>query len=171
MDSTKWISKKIALLGSHAVGKTSLISQFVYQKFPESYLTTLGLKVDKKTVEIADYRIDLVIWDIAGKDDTAQVPLYYLKSCTGIIYVVDLTRPSTYNTLDQQLSALKERVPDTQFIVAGNKCDLLNEQQLAEKISEMPIQPDVVTSAKLGLNVEEMFLQLAQKLVHQHESQ
>ena len=49
MDSTKWISKKIALLGSHAVGKTSLISRFVFQRFPESYLTTIGLKVDKKT--------------------------------------------------------------------------------------------------------------------------
>ena len=63
------ISKKIAILGSHAVGKTSLISRFVEQKFPEKYLTTIGLKVDKKTVKLEDYTVDLVIWDIAGQDE------------------------------------------------------------------------------------------------------
>ncbi|MDB4286320.1 GTP-binding protein, partial [bacterium] len=164
-------SKKIALLGSHAVGKTSLISQFIYQKFPESYLTTIGLKVDKKTIEIDGYRVDLVIWDIAGQENASNVPHYYLKGCSGIIYVVDLTRPSTYSTLESQLVMLRGMVGDAEIEIAANKKDLLNEEELEKALEEMPIQPTIVTSAKLGENVEEMFITLAKQLILKHESQ
>ena len=171
MDSTKWISKKIALLGNHAVGKTSLISRFVENKFPEGYLTTIGLKVDKKTVEVDGYKIDLVIWDIAGQENLANIPHYYLNGCSGYIYVVDLTRPSTYENLRSQTLLLKGILPEAEALLAGNKRDLLNEEEQKTILEDFNIQPDALTSAKTGENVEELFLQLARKLIHQHESQ
>lgn len=155
----------MALLGSHAVGKTSLISQFVYQKFSEKYLTTIGLKVDKKTVKYDDKEINLVIWDIAGQDDTSAVPHYYLRGCSGIIYVTDMTRASTYENLKQQIAELKELVKGVHVIVAANKSDLLSESEQQAVIAQMPVKPDFMTSAKTGLNVEEMFLALAHTLV------
>ncbi len=171
MDSTKWISKKIALLGSHAVGKTSLISRFVYSTFPENYLTTIGLKVDKKSVFSGDYKIDMVIWDIAGQDQLENVPAYYLNGCSGIIYVVDLTRPSTYEQLDSKIAELNNMIHDVQIVTAANKSDLLQEDELAGTLKQFGIQPDVISSAKLGKGVEEMFKLLAEKLVKHHESQ
>lgn len=170
MDSTKWISKKIALLGSHAVGKTSMISQFVFQRFPESYLTTIGLKVDKKTVETGGYRVDLVIWDIAGQENFANIPHYYLNGCSGVIYVADLSRPTTYKDIRSQLVLLKGMVPDTEIIIAANKKDLLSPEELTQALEDFPVKADITTSAKDGANVEEAFLLLTEKLITKHES-
>ena len=172
MDSTKWISKKIALLGSHGVGKTSLINQFVFQKFPENYLTTIGLKVDKKTLEIDDFRVDLVIWDIAGQDHMSNIPHYYLNGCSGVIFVMDLSRPSTYIGSQSQVSVIKSVVgEDAEVMVAGNKKDLLEPAELERVMEEIPIKPDFLTSAKFGENVDPLFHSLATKLLSRHVSQ
>lgn len=182
MDSTNWISKKVALLGSHAVGKTSLISRFVYQKFSDKYLTTIGLKVDKKTVDIQDHRIDLVIWDIAGRDNTSEIPYYYLRGCSGIIYVIDTTRESTFSDLDKKVKELKEMVSGVKIFIAANKADLfLSEEELASgqdtvamllkneefvaTLEKIPMKPDFITSAKTGMNVENMFLGLGKSML------
>lgn len=171
MDSTKWISKKIALLGNHAVGKTSLISRFVENKFPESYLTTIGLKVDKKTITVDDYNVDLVIWDIAGQENLANIPHYYLNGCSGFIYVVDLSRPSTYESLQSQVMLLNGILPGAEMVLAANKKDLLSEPELTEVLENFGLQPDICTSAKTGELVDDLFLMLGRKLVKQHETQ
>ncbi|MEL6676803.1 MAG: Rab family GTPase [Bacteroidota bacterium] len=171
MDSSKWISKKIALLGSHAVGKTSLISQFVEQKFPESYLTTIGLKVDKKSVEVDDYTVDMVIWDIAGQDNLAQIPHYYINGCSGIIYVIDITRPSTFEDLGAKIEMIKGMAKDAEIIVTANKKDLLSAEELEATLANIEPRPQFATSAKFGENVEELFHSLAENMIKSHESQ
>jgi small GTP-binding protein len=186
MDSTNWISKKVALLGSHAVGKTSLISRFVYQKFSDKYLTTIGLKVDKKTIDVKDHRIDLVIWDIAGRDNTSEVPYYYLRGCSGIIYVIDTTRESTYKDLDQKVKELKEMVSGVEVVIAANKSDLflsdeenaseedkvellLKNKEFVATLESMPMKPHFIKSAKTGMNVENMFMGLANSMLSKEQ--
>ncbi|MEL7534542.1 MAG: hypothetical protein AAFN10_24765, partial [Bacteroidota bacterium] len=56
-------------------------------------------------------------------------------------------------------------------LLPANKRDLLKEDELTTILEDFNIQPDKLTSAKTGENVEELFLQLARKLIHQHESQ
>lgn len=168
MDSTKWISKKIALLGHYGVGKTSLISRFVYGKFPESYLTTIGLKVDKKTVEIDDYSLDLVVWDIAGQEDVSNIPHFYLKGCAGIVYVFDVSRPVTYKNLENQLAQIRTLIPETELLVVGNKKDLLNDEEMKTLRSVVNAPVDLFTSAKENEGVEMLFMMMAQKLVQGH---
>jgi len=171
MGSTKWISKKVAILGSHAVGKTSLISRYIYRKFPENYLTTIGLKVDKKTLSVNDYEVDMIIWDIAGQDNVSLIPPYYLNGCSGIIYVVDLSRSATYNQIETQLAFLRRIVSDeVDIVIAANKSDLLSQSEILEIKQNMDVKPDVITSAKLGEHVDELFRTLAEKMV-QRESQ
>lgn len=169
MDLTKKIKRKIALLGSHAVGKTSLISQFVEGRFPEKYLTTIGLKVDSKTVQIEDHELDLVIWDIAGQDDPTRIPHYYLNGCHGFIYVCDLTRFSTYKDLRARISLLNGIIPRAVHLIAGNKVDLLSEEEQQEAMERTPVPFDLLTSAKTGQNVEDLFHLLGQKLIAAHE--
>ena len=60
------ISKKVILTGSFGVGKTSLFNRFIYQQFSDKYLTTIGVKVNNKIVEIGDEKVSMMIWDIAG---------------------------------------------------------------------------------------------------------
>ena len=170
MDSTKWISKKIALLGHYGVGKTSLISRFVYGQFPESYLTTIGLKVDKKTVNIDDFCLDLVIWDIAGQEDVTNVPHFYLKGCAGVVYVFDVSRPATFNNLDSQLTQIQSLLPDAEILVVGNKKDLFSDTELKELANIVNAPVDLFTSAKEDEGVETLFMMMANKLVGAHEA-
>ncbi|MEM7659822.1 MAG: Rab family GTPase [Bacteroidota bacterium] len=161
----KRISKKIAILGSHAVGKTSLISRFVEKKFPEKYLTTIGLKVDKKTVEIEDHIIDMVIWDIAGQEDMSKIPPYYLNGCSGYIFVVDVSRPATYEQLGTQIPMLKSMLPNAAYVIAANKMDLMSEEELTTLLASFSEPADMATSAKTGNQVDELFLRLGAKML------
>ena len=166
------ISKKIAILGSHAVGKTSLISRFVEQKFPEKYLTTIGLKVDKKTVELEDHTVDLVIWDIAGQDEMASIPHYYLNGCSGYIFVVDIKRPSTYKNIQAQLGMLRGILRDAEVVIAANKVDLIESEEEQNAFFEsIAVKPDFCTSAKTGEQVDELFHLLTRKMISVHENQ
>ena len=62
----KSVSKKIVLLGNEGVGKTSLVKRYVNSIFSDEYLTTIGIKISKKTVQIGEVEVNLMLWDIAG---------------------------------------------------------------------------------------------------------
>jgi GTPase SAR1 family protein len=66
------------MLGAYAVGKTSLVARFVRGIFSDKYLTTVGVKIDKKTIEIANREMSLILWDLAGEDEFYQVRRSYL---------------------------------------------------------------------------------------------
>lgn len=63
------IKKKVVLLGSFAVGKTSLVQRYVKSIFSEKYQTTIGVKIDQKIVNIDNTELNLLLWDIYGEDD------------------------------------------------------------------------------------------------------
>ena len=52
------------MLGATAVGKTSLVSRFVHSIFSDKYLTSVGVKIDKKSINAGDQRVDLILWDL-----------------------------------------------------------------------------------------------------------
>src|SRR5258708_19240545 len=89
------LQKKICMLGGFSVGKTSLVKRFVASVFSESYLTTVGVKIDKKTVDLGDRTVNLILWDVAGEDDVSTLRMSYLRGSAGYVLVADGTRPST----------------------------------------------------------------------------
>ncbi len=159
------ISKKVILTGSFGVGKTSLFNQFIYSRFSDKYLTTIGVKVNKKTIEVNGREISLLVWDIAGEVSQDKVPTSYFLGASGIIYVFDLTRPSTYKNLEEDINYLKDMVKGGIIKVVGNKEDLVTEEQLEEVKKEISMPWDITTSAKTGKNVESLFQQLGAELL------
>jgi small GTP-binding protein len=159
------ISKKIILTGSFGVGKTSLFNQFIYSTFSEKYLTTIGVKVNKKTVEIGDHELTMLIWDIAGEVTQDKVPNSYFLGAEGIVYVFDLTRPTTIQNLKTDLEYLKKMLPDSLIQVVGNKLDLVQDHDIQRLMNEYQVKPDCLTSARTGENVETMFMNLGQALL------
>ena len=92
------IQKKVCMLGATGVGKTSLVSRFVTSLFSDKYLTTVGVKVDKKTVPMDGEEVMLLLWDIYGQDEFQTVRSSYLRGASGYLLVADGTRQLTLDT-------------------------------------------------------------------------
>ena len=89
------LKKKICMVGQFGVGKTSLVRRFVDSIFDERYLTTLGVKIDRKDVTLDDKSLTLMLWDLAGEDELAQLNMSHLRGASGYILVADGSRAAT----------------------------------------------------------------------------
>ena len=160
------ISKKIILTGSFGVGKTSLFNRFIYQQFSDKYLTTIGVKVNNKTIKIDDESISMMVWDVAGEVSQDKVPASYFLGASGIIYVMDLSRPLTFVNLESDIQFLRDLLPNGTIIIVANKKDLVSEEQLETIRLELARPFDYSTSAKTGENVEELFIEMGKRLLN-----
>ena len=159
------LSRKVILTGSFGVGKTSLFSRFIHDSFSDRYITTIGVKVDKKSVEVEGQKLSILLWDIAGEVTQDKVPRSYFLGASAIIYVFDLTRPSTYKNIDLDINYLKDMLPDALIKVIGNKKDLLEDDKLATLETELASITSMLTSAKTGENVEQLFQSIARSFL------
>lgn len=155
------------MLGGSGVGKTSLVSRFVHSMFSDKYLTTIGVKIDKKTLAVGGDEMTMMLWDIYGDDEFQTVRDSYLRGASGYLLVADGTRHATLATataLQQKAEAVVGRVP---FLLLLNKADLEAEWQVDEAaLWKLAEQGWVVatTSAKSGAGVEDAFTKLASKM-------
>lgn len=161
------VSKKIVLLGHFGVGKSSLIRRFVENTFSEDYKVTIGVHIFKKDVAIPekDTDISLIIWDLEGNDDINNTRLSYLLGTNAFIYVYDVTRPATYESLESELNFLKEKQENTPITVVGNKEDLVTKAYLKQNNDVFGRLTDFYTSAKTGDKVDTLFYKLAESLI------
>jgi len=162
------LQKKVCMLGSFAVGKTSLILRFVESIFSDRYLTTVGVKINKKVVGVDGQDVTLMLWDLYGEDEFQKMRMSYLRGASGYLLVADGTRPAS---LDKAISIQKEAETTfgtTPFVVALNKCDLTadweitpeREEELAGSASRV-----IRTSAKTGEGVEFAFQSLIKAML------
>jgi len=155
---------KICMLGAFAVGKTSLVRRFVTSIFSDKYLTTVGVKIDKKTVNVEGSDLDLLIWDLQGEDSIRETPAAYLRGSAGYLLVVDGTRAQTLEvaqTIHERVGGVLGAVP---AVLLLNKVDLAEDWELDDgTIAELTDNYRAVyrTSAKNGEGVEEAFQTLA----------
>jgi small GTP-binding protein len=157
------------MLGSFSVGKTALVRQFVNSIFSDTYLSTVGVKISKKTINVKSQELNLLLWDMEGQDNYSLVNMSYLRGAHGLLFVVDGTRGETLTV------ALKLRVESMKILGSGipsifiiNKCDLEPEWEITEKLLASLEAKGVTifkSSAKTGLNVEKIFSALAEAMV------
>ena len=161
------LQNKICMLGGFGVGKTSLVSRFVSSIFSDRYLTTVGVKIDKKKVSLDSGEMTLMLWDIYGQDEFQTVRDSYLRGATGYLLVADGTRYSTLDTavvLQKRAESVIGRVP---FLLLLNKRDLDREWQVDEETLVTLADQGwrvVKTSAKTGEGVEDAFTTLAREM-------
>ncbi len=155
-------SKKLVVLGHFGVGKTSLIRRFVSDVFSDNYKVTIGVHITKKVVEIsAGNTVSLILWDLEGTDDITTIRNSYLLGTHGAVFVFDVTRPSTFQNLNQDLKVVSEKLPSVPMIVVGNKMDLVDAIDLKTVLGENNIAYDFLSSAKTGDSVEDLFYKMA----------
>ncbi len=158
------LKKKICLVGAFAVGKTSLVQQYVHSIFSEKYHTTVGVKVDKKVVVLNHQEIDLIIWDLHGEDDFQSVRMSYLRGASGCLYVVDGMRKATLDVALNLMGRAEQAIGPVPSIVAINKCDLEAQWEIDSSALELLVSKGIhviKTSAKTDQSVEAVFHMLA----------
>ena len=162
------MKKKVCMLGAFAVGKTSLVQQFVHSIFSEKYHTTVGVKIEKTTVIVDQENVDLIIWDLHGEDEFQHVRLSYLSGSSGCIYVADGTRAKTLATALNLERIAQNAIGRVPFVLVINKQDLKNlweiDSSTIEKLKAKGIDI-VLTSAKTGDGVEKAFETLTQRMM------
>ena len=166
------IQKKICMLGAFAVGKTSLVSQYVSSIFSDAYLSTVGVKIDKKAVTVSGKDVTLVLWDLYGADRFQQMQKSYLRGAAGYLLVADGTRFDTLAEARELQALAASVIGPAPFVLALNKADLSAAWQVDEKMLIKVADegwPIVRTSAKTGQGVQELFEMLTQAMLERHE--
>ncbi|MEL7243489.1 MAG: Rab family GTPase, partial [Cyanobacteria bacterium J06573_2] len=130
------ISKKICLIGDFGVGKTSLIRRFVDRQFSDKYLSTVGVKISRKSVELTDskqgknLKLQLLIWDIEGSTKFKGISASYFQGAKGAIIVGDVTRPESLENISEHIQAFSKVNPKGKTVIALNKSDLIDAEYL-----------------------------------------
>ncbi len=168
---------KIVILGDSAVGKTSLINQYVEATFQEDYKPTLGANIIRKDVIIdqINAKVRLIMWDLAGQEKYNVIRSMYFQGCVGALLVYDITRNSTFESINVRwLRDFDKYVKkEGSYCLIGNKMDLKDQravktiqgERLAEEIRASTF---IETSAKFNENVNTAFKKLIYQILRNY---
>ena len=171
------ISKKICLIGDYGVGKTSLIRRFVDRQFSDKYLSTVGVKISRKSIELSDSEqqknitLQLLIWDIEGSTKFKGISASYFQGAKGAIIVGDVTRPESLENISEHIQTFLKVNPKGKAVIALNKSDLIDAEylvkyrQLYSFSDNKGFVSTYSSSAKDGTNVDEIFQSLAHSMI------
>jgi small GTP-binding protein len=162
------IQKKVCMVGVQGTGKTSMVKRFVHSLFSEKYHSTVGVKIDRKVVDVGGAEVTLLLWDIEGRTEDNEVPASYTRGAHAVIYVADGTRRTTFEQLASLRELVRSTVGDVPSLVALNKADLTDQWALTR--SDEASLPGaglhhVRTSAKTGAGVEDAFHWIAKEVL------
>jgi len=164
------IQKKICLLGDFGVGKTSLIRRFVEDRFDDRYLTTIGVKISRKTIARSYGSMSMLIWDLAGSTGFDSISnSSYMQGTAGAVIVCDITRRETLAIFSEYARQARIMNPKIHLVFVCNKADLENErvitdEDLSSVSSTFGDGMYFLSSAKTGERVEDAFFSLAEKI-------
>lgn len=161
---------KVLIVGDICVGKTSILDQFTNKHFESSYLSTIGIDFNVKTVNVDDTtKIKLQIWDTCGQERFRALTRSYYRNSHAIVVVYDITDRKSFESAKMWLKEMDQHVDsDVLIVLVGNKTDLYHERQIqyfeGYELSERRHMEFFETSAKYDNNIETVFTFIAHKL-------
>nr|AGN12807.1 Ras-related protein RABH1C [Leavenworthia alabamica] len=161
---------KLVFLGDQSVGKTSIITRFMYDKFDTTYQPTIGIDFLSKTMYLEDRTVRLQLWDTAGQERFRSLIPSYIRDSSVAIVVYDVSkRQSFLNTSKWIEDVRRERGQgDVIIVLVGNKTDLADQRQVSitegeDKGKEYGVM-FIETSAKENFNIKSLFRKIAAAL-------
>merc|ERR1712227_973339 len=160
---------KLVFLGEQSVGKTSLITRFMYDSFDNTYQATIGIDFLSKTMYLEDRTVRLQLWDTAGQERFRSLIPSYIRDSTVAVVVYDVTNINSFQQTNKWIDDVRtERGTDVIIVLVGNKTDLADKRQVSidegeRKAKELNVM-FIETSAKTGYNVKQLFRRVAAAL-------
>ncbi|XP_073468874.1 ras-related protein Rab-6A isoform X1 [Lithobates pipiens] len=167
---------KLVFLGEQSVGKTSLITRFMYDSFDNTYQATIGIDFLSKTMYLEDRTIRLQLWDTAGQERFRSLIPSYIRDSAAAVVVYDITNVNSFQQTTKWIDDVRtERGSDVIIMLVGNKTDLADKRQVSieegeRKAKELGVM-FIETSAKAGYNVKQLFRRVAAALPGMESSQ
>ncbi|XP_064224991.1 ras-related protein Rab-41-like isoform X1 [Aotus nancymaae] len=160
---------KLVFLGEPSVGKTSIITRFMYDSFGGTFQATVGIDFLSKTMYLEDGIVQLQLWDTAGQECFHSLIPSYICGSTIAVVVYDVTNINSFKETDKWVEHVRaERGDDVVIMLVGNKIDLNDKRQVtAEEGEEKSRNLNVMfieTSAKTSYNVDKLFRCVASAL-------
>lgn len=165
------ISKKICILGEAGFIQNSLINSSVDYQFGVEYLSTVGVRIYRKIIEIPDakppdkLKLHLLIWNLAEKAKFKGIATSYLQGSSGAIIVADINRPETIKPLPEHIQLFSSINPKSFIIVALNTSDLMAQEKLVQVKNSHGVTEIYITLVKTSSYVDKIFQQIAYKLL------
>lgn len=160
---------KLVFLGEQSVGKTSLITRFMYDSFDNTYQATIGIDFLSKTMYLEDRTVRLQLWDTAGQERFRSLIPSYIRDSSVAVVVYDITNINSFQQTNKWIDDVRaERGGDVIIMLVGNKTDLAEKRQVStedgeNKAKELNVM-FIETSAKAGHNVKQLFRKVAAAL-------
>lgn len=163
------IKHKLVFLGDQSVGKTSLLSRFMYDKFDTQYKATVGIDFMSKTMYLPDRTIRLQLWDTAGQERFRTLVPSYIRDSNIAVVVYDVTDANSFDAATKWIEDVQaERQDQALIVLVGNKCDLSDKRVISQEEGEEKARQFGAlfqeTSAKAGINVKTLFKKIANEL-------
>jgi small GTP-binding protein len=160
---------KVVIIGSAAVGKTSITQRLQFGQFDEEYQPTVGAGYVSYRTKHDDQDVELQIWDTAGTERYRSLAPIYYRDAVAAVVVCDQTDQSSADALEGWITNFKQNVKGPAYIaIAANKDDLEEKVVNPETVRQWAADSQFdffVTSAKSGKGVTELFDTLIRHLV------
>jgi Ras-related protein Rab-18 len=167
---------KLIVLGSAAVGKTTLVHQFLKKEDIIDYRPTLGISISTQLYHVQGFKEDVIkflIFDLAGQSFFKRVRRDYYKGANCAFIVYDVTRRETFDeAIDFWLKDAQTELGNIPFVLVGNKIDL-EEDRVVTKEEGLKKARELKsffteTSALRNVNVQDTFKIIGIGLFFQH---
>ena len=165
---------RLLIVGDSTVGKTNFIMRFINDKFNESYMTTSGIDLKSKDIEIKNKNIRIQIWDTAGQEKYRAITRNLFLKVLGVLIIYDITNEKSYNNLKTWVQLIREDCGShMQIIIVGNKCDLdserkINQEEVLKYARKEKIEY-IETSCKTGENVQKAVKTICEKILENND--
>ncbi len=156
---------KLIVLGSAAVGKTTIVNQYLKKEDVIDYRPTLGISISTQQFHVQGFKDDIIkflVYDLAGQSFFKRVRHEYYSGANCAFIVYDVTRRETFDeAIDFWLEDAQKKLGNIPFVLIGNKIDLEDKREItkeeglekAKKLKSFFIE----TSALKNINVQDTF--------------